>query len=406
MNRRLLTVLSLAVILGWQVTAAIATQPGLAKPFADDGVPLDVGRPSGSSYTMLAAGIQPGADHIVSDQCPNGGFGWSPHGDCTATANNITAPICLGLLGAHVLTGDADHLNAAVAGGGYDLTSVYGNGEFRFGAFAPYFLWKLSLASGNPAFSNHAATKFFDELSAATYGPSDLDTAGWIAAVQAARAGAYVNLRPWEFHLLPSAATAIGNAGQSGLFQQGVLDGLNTLDINQWWDLLGLAGGVRGLALSGTTSFPAIVSPNFPGINGINNLKDLADKLASYQNPDGSWYWGSNIGGPILSDEDTQTTAYAVLALVAADSLVASDYSAAVQNARFWLFSMQTVSGGFLSYPGGDQNTEVEGEALSAVSASGWIPVPTVSEWGLVVLTALGATIGALFFSRKRLARS
>jgi hypothetical protein len=406
MNRRLIIVESLVVLLAWHVAAAVAAQPGILKPFADDGIPLDVGRPTGPVSTMLAVGIQAGADHIITDQCLNGGFGWWPHGDCTATYNNITGPICLGLLSAYTDTGDVDHLNAALAGGGYDLTSVYGNMEFRFGAFAPYFLWQLSLASGNPAYSTHAATYFFGELNAGTYGPGNLNTAGWIAAVQAGRTGAWVNLRPWEFHNLIPAATAIGVAGQDALFLQGVLDGLNTLDntapATVYSDLIGLAGGVRGLALNGTTSFTAISSPNHAGISGISTLQGLADMLASYQNPDGSWYWHSNLVGPTASDEDTQTTAYAVLALVAADPLVASDYSAAVQNARFWLFSMQLASGGFLSYPGGDQNTEVEGEALSAVSASGGVAVPTVSEWGLIALTMIGVAAGALLFWRKR----
>jgi cysteine-rich repeat protein len=133
-------------------------------------------------------------------------------------------------------------------------------------------------------------------------------------------------------------------------------------------DLIGLAGGVRGLAMGGITSFPAIVSPLHSGINGIGTLKDLADKLVSYQNVNGSWYWHSNIPGPVASDEDTQTTAYAVLALLAADPRVTSDYSVAITNGRAWINSMQLLSGGYLSYPGGDENTEIEGEALTATA--------------------------------------
>lgn len=322
----------------------------------------------------LGFGMQSAADHIISQQCPSGGFTWEhiPPSDCTTTYYNITAPIVLGVLDAYPFTGDASHLSAAVSGGAYELTSQYGNGEARLGSFASYFLMRLSAVTGDPQYNNHAATRFFDELTAGTYGPSDLNTSGWIASVQAARSGSLVNLRSWEFHTLIPTATTIGNAGQDAAFLQALLDGLNTLDntdaFSVYYDLLGLAGGVRGLALIGTTSFPAINSPNFAPINGITTLKDLADVLASYQNANGSWYWASGIPGPVASDEDTQTTAYAVLALKAADPLVVSDYSSAISDGRSWINSMQLPGGGFLSYPGGGENTEVEGEALSALS--------------------------------------
>jgi hypothetical protein len=163
--------------------------------------------------------MQAAADQIVSIQCSDGGWGWTPHGDCTVTYNNITAPICLGLLHGHGYTSDPAHLASAVAGGDFDLTSQYDNGEARFGTFTPHFLWQVSLASGDSTYSDFAATEFFDELTAGTYGPSDYDTAGWIGAVQAGRAGVWINLRPWEFSTLIHTASAIGNAGQDDLFE-------------------------------------------------------------------------------------------------------------------------------------------------------------------------------------------
>ncbi len=69
-----------------------------------------------------------GADHIVAQQCDNGGFGW-PHADCSATFHNLTGPILLGVLGAHNHTGISEHLLAATNGGAWDLTSTYDNGE-------------------------------------------------------------------------------------------------------------------------------------------------------------------------------------------------------------------------------------------------------------------------------------
>lgn len=405
MQVRISSLLVLLAITGGQALAA----PGAARPWDDGEMPSNLGRPIESSESRGVAGFQDGADHIVSQQCPSGGFTWEhiPPATCATTYYNITAPIMLGVLDVYPFTLDPAHLAAAVSAGAYEQTSIYGNGESRLGSFAPYFLMRLSAASGDPQYSNYAATEFFDELSAGTYGPSDWNTAGWIGAVQAGRTGSTINLRPWEFSTLISTATAIGNAGQDAELLQGLLDGLNTLDgtdaFSVYYDLLGLAGGVRGLAMSGTTSFPAINSPNFPAINGITTLGALADVLAGYQNPNGSWYWASSLVGPGASDEDTQTSAYAVLALKAADPLVASDYSTAIADGRNWINSMQLVDGGFLSYPGGGENTEVEGEALSAVAVAP-AAVPSVSAWGLMVLTLVGLIAGSVLFARKRYA--
>ncbi len=351
------------------VRPAVPTIPGVASL-----VPAGGRVPGDDLQTMVqggsGSGVQSAADHIVNQQCIDGGWGW-PHDDCTVTYNNITGPIALGLLQAYEITADASHRDSAEDGGDFDLTSQYGNGEARFGTHTPYFLWQLSAAIGTSTHSDFAATDFFDELTAGTYGPSDYDTAGWIALVEAARAGTWINLLPWEFQTLGVTAEAIGNAGQNALFNQAVLDGLNTLDntapATVFSDLLGVAGGVRGLALNGTTSFTAIVSPKHAGINGISTLCALADQLVSYQNGDGSWYWHSALGAPAEGDKDSQTTAYAVLALLAADELC-TDYSGDIDDARDWLWSMQDPDGGFKSYPGGSHNTEVEGEVLQAMT--------------------------------------
>lgn len=400
---KILGVAMLAVVL---VTAtAFADKPGVLRPFDDGLTSPDIGRPAGAAAATAPVGMQEGADHIVGQQCGNGGFGW-PHDSCGTTYNNITSPICMGVLRAHHHTGDPAHMTAVTNGAAYDMTFQYPNGEDRFGAFAAYFLWQTTLATGDSQYLNHAKAGFFDELTAGTYGPSDLDTAGWIAAVQAGRTGTWVNLRPWEFHNLVLTAAAEGNAGQSALFHQGVLDGLNTLDNTApgsvYSDIIGLAGGVSGIAAEGGSPFPAIVSPNHGLINGITTLQALADVLEGLQNGDGSWYWHSNLGAPGEGDKDTQTTAYAVMALLAADPLVASDYTTAIVNGRNWLLSMQTVDGGFLFSPGGTENTEVEGEALMAIVVSAQTAgIPTVSEWGLVAMVLCGLTVGTVLFARK-----
>jgi hypothetical protein len=332
---------------------------------------------AGGAADGFAEGLEAAADHIVDQQCLDGGWGW-PHDDCGTTYNNITGPIALGLLRAHELIGY--DLQPSLDAGDFDLTFQYGNGESRFGASAPFFLWRLSQVSGDNQYSNHAESDFFDELQAGTYGPSDLDTAGWIASVEAARTGTWVNLRPWEFDTLAmvSSAAVIGNAGQQALFVQGVLDGLNTLDntapASVYSDIIGITGGVRGLALSGTTSFAAINAPNHALVNGLTTLCDLADMLAGLQNPDGSWYWHSDLsslGGATNGDKDVQTSAYALMALIAAEAAGCGPYDSEIVKAYTWITSMQDVDGGYFSYPGGGHNTEVEGEALNALTMAG-----------------------------------
>lgn len=314
-------------------------------------------------------GIQAAADHIVDLQCGSGGWCWETGTGCCPDAPfNTIGPIAMGLLNAYQFTGDGTHLASAQLGGDYALIFEYSNGEGRFGAATPYFLWQLTLVNGDSTYSDFAAVEFFDELSAGTYGPSDYDTAGWIAAVETARSGTLINLRPWEFFDLITTAAAIGNAGQSDAFHAATIAGLETLDTNEAWDLLGLAGGIIGLGMSDTTTFAALSAPNFSDIDGINTLTELADVLVSYQNTNGSWYWWSGVTPGDPSDEDMQTTAYAVMALLAAQQAGCGLYDTAIEKARTWMWSLQDpADGGFWGY--GDatnKNTEVVGEALSA----------------------------------------
>ena len=343
-------------------------------------------------------GLQSAADHIISFQCLDGGWGW-PHTACpTTTFSNITGPIGLGLLQIWNVTGDAGTLAGAVAGGDFDVAAVFPNATPSFGSFAPGFLHTLTGATGDGSYSTHAATGFFDRLTAGIYGDPTVsggsffpgDTFDFLDRHKFLRTGTWVNLRPWDMQYMPWVAGLIGNADSTtppdGVSQQttflndAVLAGLNTLDntapATVFSDLIGLAGGVRGLALNGTTTFPAISAPLHAPINGITTLCDLADVLAGFQNPDGSWFWHSDLallGGATLSDEDTQTTAYAVLALEAADvagciEVPGGRYTSEIAAGRAWLATMQDVDGGFFSWPGGTHNIEAESEAAHAVT--------------------------------------
>ncbi len=320
--------------------------------------------------------LESGAIHIAAQQCPDGGFGW-PHNDCSSTFHNITPPIIDGVRQAYNLAQNGGYLGVMINGGEFDLLNEYDNGEKRLGAFTAYQMWNLSHDSGNSIYRDFTETEFFAPLEAGTYGTDDLNTEGWIAAVETNRTGAWVNLRPWEFSSLILMAQRHCRDIQSGMFEQGIIRGLGTLDNtnpdNVYSDVIGLSGGLLGLARVNRMSFPAINAPSHTGVSGLSSLEQLSDYLVSLQNPDGSFYWHSNLVAPEDNDKDTQTTAYAVMALIKAqERLVNGNFMPAILAGQAWLASMQDEVGGFASFPGDiEHNTEVEGEALTALGTTG-----------------------------------
>jgi len=373
MRRVILSVLLASAVAGFGAAVQAADSHPTARPFDGAFAPGEPSFAVERDRTVIPVDhLVLGAEHILDQQCSNGGFGW-PHADCSATFHKLTGPILLGVLGAYSFTLDGNELAGALNGGAFDLSYTYPNGEARFPTFAPIFMYDLALAADNSTFSTHVSVKLFDELAAGTYGPDDFDTAGWIANIEAGRSGEGINLRPWEFHTLIPTARILGQPGQDDLFEQALLNGLNTLDNTDpgtvYSDIIGVAGAVRGLAFARRLTFPAISAPLDTGVDGIDNLEDLAAYLGSLQNPNGSWNWHSNLAAPSPSDEDVQTTAYALLALLEVDIMTAANYQPATESARNWIASMQLPNGGFPEYPGGSENTEVEGEAVTAMAA-------------------------------------
>ena len=328
---------------------------------------------TGYAETSYEAMID-GADYCISWQFTattdpahpeyNGGWGWREN--YTAPGGATTGPVVQGMLRAYDLTGNTAYLDSAKRAADYIMNyQKHTNNEARLGTYDPYIMWELSQRAGDNTWSNHTATNFYGALANATYGPDDLDTAGHIAYVQSKRTGSSVNLRSWEFSTLAYTAAQIGQSGQADLYQAAILDGLNTLDASTDCDFLGVAGAVRGLALMGTTTFDAIASPLHSGINGIDTLAELGDYLVSQQDPAGHWWYATTYQTPD-ADEDTQTSAYAILALMAMNDTA---YDISIEAGRSFLVSMQLESGGFWSYPGqtSSWNIEVAGEATAAL---------------------------------------
>lgn len=329
---------------------------------------------------VFADAIQSGADHILTIQNTDGSFTW-PHGPSTAGPGhtNITGPIGMGLVSAYGETGDSTHLTGATNAADFLLTKT----SDWVGTYNPYFLLKTYDATGNTAYKNKA-TEFFNELSAGTYTRQSVnyDTAGYISLVQAARGGTvWNNLLPWEFATLAYAAQREGSAAQATAFTTALTDGieaLNSSDPNSYYnDILGLSGGVFGLGITGTEFDPMAGS-----FASAGSTSDLADILAGLQNANGSWYWHSNLTAPGNTDEDSQTTAYALLALMSVNT--SGQYNSEIVAGRNYLLGTQLGTGGFPSYPGGSENIEVEGEVVWALSETAPVPEPaTVALLGI-----------------------
>jgi len=184
------------------------------------------------------------------------------------------------------------------------------------------------------------------------------------------------------------ASSRAGTTAQTALYVQAIKDSIDVLDpAATHSDVLGLAGGVMGLSLLGED-----YDPQAGAFAAANSTSGLADILAGLQNANGSWNWGSAIAAPVEGDEDLQVTAYAILALNAANT--ASQYDDEIVSARNYLMGAQLANGGWLGWPGGDEYAETDGEILWALTETAGVPEPATMS-----LLALGGL--ALIRKRK-----
>jgi hypothetical protein len=318
--------------------------------------------------------VQAGADRVVALQNPDGGWPWPLTG---GTALTVGGPIGCGLLSAYRVTGDADHLNSALAYG--NLVNTKTSDWAR--TFTLMFLVNLSETSRIPAYLNKAKG-FFTDLTNGTYVNAGIsyNTASWINWTQTRRGADSINLRPWDLAGYPYAALRAGSPSQLTAFDQAVKDGINTLDSSKDYLLLGLAAGISGVCWMGEE-----FDPTSGAFSSASNVTDLADILAGYQNPNGSWYWDIDLPAPTSADEDLQLTAYATLALLASNTN--GRYKEEIGLACDYLMRLQLPNGGWPDYPGGTgEITEVDGEIVWALGAA--VPEPTTMA--LLALGGLG----------------
>ncbi|MDZ7330960.1 MAG: T9SS type A sorting domain-containing protein [candidate division KSB1 bacterium] len=312
--------------------------------------------------------LQKGADRLAETQNTDGGWGWPLTG---SSAPNIVGPTAMGLAQAYFNTHDPDHRDALEDAGAFLLTKTN-----NFSPCDGYLAKALDDIFGGTTYTNHLMTYFYGPLADSTYdknGAGTLyNTASYVQLIRDSRASQGIaNLAAWDIGMGLVAAASVGASTSEWI--AGTKAEINELDGDQYYDVIGLAGAVYGLAF---------VNEDFDPTSGehaaASSLADLAAILASYQISGGGFTWNSNYVSS--GNETIQETAYAILAL---NEFNRSTYLTNIQGATNYLISVQLSTGGWENYVGDPdgENNEVTGEALWAICAGqNWlIPVELTS---------------------------
>ncbi|MFW6157928.1 MAG: hypothetical protein ACOC8E_01055 [Planctomycetota bacterium] len=323
------------------------------------------------------ANFQDGGDRLANLQNDDGGWDWPlDDGDPTSgSAANIIGPIGMGLSHAYTRTNDPNHLAALNGASGYLLAK---SGTFTVSD--GYLAGMLDNVLGGSAHTAHVKTNFFDKLTAGTYvsafSGTTYDTDSYIAAL---RDPAYGNTSGWSLGRGGISADVCG-AADTNKWVQATKDEIDELDSSASLEVLGLAGGLYGLAYLGED-----FDPTSGSYASASNLEDLADILAGYQISTGGWTKEDGDMTP-NQDEAVQETVYGILALGEVGG-----YKPALWQAGRWLRSVQLGTGGWENIPGDGENNQHTGEALWGLGS-----VPPIPEPGAAGLLLAGLALRGL----------
>lgn len=303
--------------------------------------------------------FQSGGDRLTAMQNDDGGWDWPlDNGNpATGSALNTIGPIGKGLAETYLNTLDVDHLDALEDAGAFLLTKT---------SFSPsdgYLAVQLDVVFDVTTYTDYVKANYYDKLAAGTYVHKNgitYGTATHVDYIRNFRSGTQANLAAWDIGMGLVAASSIGADITPWL--DGVKAEINELDGDASdYDVIGLAGGLYGLAFVGEEFDP--ISGDF---EAASNVRDLADALVVFQLSTGGFTWSKNAIVEDNGDESIQETAYAMLALTAVDQ---SLYLDELQKAGEFLLFTQLPEGGWGYYLGSvEENNEVTAEALWALS--------------------------------------
>ena len=272
-------------------------------------------------------------------------------------------------------SGHAADLAAAAANGNCQINScvagmTYTDTHHRFATHDPLFLEQLSIDGCDPQYAAFVDAEFWSRLGAGSYGESaNLNAAGYANAVVSSRTGqGYPDLAAWDLSKTAIAAQLAGKITARNAMMQGILASLNASDgAHTTFDVVGLTGAVWASTVTGID-----LDPTTGKWASANSTADLAAMLLGYQAPSGGFVGSTTApGGPIDTNADTQTTAFAMQALDAFDPVL---YASQIKNGFAFITSLQQQpSGEFLGYigaiPGAQRSFENQGETLEAYAS-------------------------------------
>ncbi|MFH2091912.1 MAG: hypothetical protein ABIJ31_06080, partial [Pseudomonadota bacterium] len=278
--------------------------------------------------TMLNGGIR-----LVNLQNNDGGWDW-PLNDgnpASTSPKNTVGPIAMGLAQAYLSTGDSDQRSAL-----QDAGSLLLGKTNNFSPSDGYLAVQLDSIFGGSAYSDHVLSNFYNPLATGTYDRNGLGTLyttdSYVSSIDTSRANSGIgNLAAWDIGMGLYSAGLIG--ADTTAWKTGTKNEIDQLNGSGYYDVIGLAGALFGLASIGEE-----YDPTAGEHSAASNLKDLADILAGYQISSGGFAWNKNYVIPNDGNESVQETAYAILALLAVDSDL---YSTQIQSAANWLMNVQ-----------------------------------------------------------------
>lgn len=305
--------------------------------------------------------LQAGGDRLVNLQQNDGGWDWplddgNPDDD---SPKNTVGPIAMGLAQAYLQTGDPDHMTALEKAGDFLLAKTN-----DFSPSDGYLAAQLDRVFDVTTYTQHVKTYYYDKLAAGTYdkngGGTLYDTESYVNQIRTSRAGSIANLAAWDVGMGLVGAASCGVTTTHWI--SGTKAEIDELDGDEWYDVIGLAGALYGLAFVDED-----YDPTAGEHQADSNLNDLADTLASYQIDGGGFTWNSGYLTPTQGNEAIQETSYSILAL---NEVSRTKYLTDVKGAADYMIGVQLDTGGWKNYDSSSsENNEVTGEALWGISA-------------------------------------